>query len=507
MVTVFTSCQKHNEHTQHNSRLRINFQDGDVPSLHPSLLTAHIRGLSLGRWLYEGLMRIDHNGQPGFAGAEKVEISQDKKTYVFTLRDHKWSDGSTVSADHYVATWRHALTPQADCPRADLFYLIKNGQKAKKGEVAVEEVGVHALNPTTLMIELEHPSPHFLQLLAHPLFVPLKDPFSEPTVFNGPFIPKKWEKGTCMTLASNEYFWNHDHVSLSHIDIDFIDDPTTPFYMFEKQQIDWIGASLSLLTKEVGTKLLEQNTGYLKPVNRFFWIYLNTSHPVLRSAKMRKALALSIDCNQIAKHIFIADEPLLAPVHADMIPLPVSSLENPMTARELFEEGLKELNLTKDTCPPLILSYANCAGFKSLSEYIKTTWEEMSGLHFELQGMEWNVFRNNLEKGAYQIGGCYQSIMYDDPLEIFERFEELGNANFSQWENAGFKEKLALIRQEIDEQKQKELLVEAERILIEQMPFIPVCRGVHVYAHHPGLKHYILESDGSIDFAYSTMER
>ena len=68
------------------------------------------------------------------------------------------------------------------------------------------------------------------------------------------------------------------------------------------------------------------------------------------------------------------------------------------------------------------------------------------------------------------------SAFYGDPLEFLDRFEELTNDNFPQWESNAFKEKISLIRQETNEQKRMDLLVEAEQILVDQTPFIPLYR-------------------------------
>ena len=454
-------------------------------------------------------MRIDNTGQPALAGAKEVQVSSDKMRYTFLLRDNHWSDGSKVTADHYVSAWRHALTPGSDCPRADLFYLIKNGRKAKKGEISIEKVGIQALNPTTLIVELENPSPHFLSLLAQPLFAPLKKPQEEPKTFNGPFKIREWTKGVAIQLEANSHFWNSSHVQLNNISIDCVRDSMTALYMYEKGQIDWIGEPFCPLQKDVALQLIEKNQALSQPVNRFFWVFLNTHHPLLRSQKIRKALSLSIERKQIVGHICMG-EPILTPVHYAMIPYSVlqTEKEDLALAKHLFREGLQELNLTKDISPPIMWSYiADLGGTKQLAEYLKERWEEAFGLTIKLQGCEWNVLRHNLESGAFEIGGCMASAFYGDPLEFLDRFEELNNDNFPQWESAAFKEKISLIRQETNEQKRMDLLVEAEQILVDEMPFIPLYRCIHVYAHHPSLKDYVLDGAGCVDFAYASFAK
>ena len=506
LILMFSSyaCQPKGAKSAITS-LRLNFQEGDVPSCHPFQTAGHVRGRVLGKLLFEGLTRIDNKGKPILAGAKELHLSSDKKTYTFLLRDNHWSDGSPVTADHYVSAWRHALTPGSDCLRADLFYLIKNGQKAKKGEVSIEEIGIQALDPTTLKVELENPSSYFLSLLAQPLFAPLKSPQEEPTAFNGPFKIKDWVKGREIHLEANSHFWNCGCVQLKDITIDCIQDPMTTLYMYEKGQIDWVGDPFCALQKEAKLDLIKKKQAYSQPVDRFFWIFLNTHHPLLSSEKIRKALSLSIDRAQIVNHISIGGEPILTPVPEAMIPYsyhpaPEEDLEG---TQRLFSEGLKEMGM--DKMPSVTLSYVNDGpGGKQLAEYLKERWEDAFGFTTQLQAYEWNVFRSHMEHHNFEIGGCMASAFYGDPLEFLDRFAELSNSNFPQWESAVFKEKISLIRQEPNEQKRIDLLREAEKILVDQTPFIPVYRCIHVFAHHPSLKGYTLDSAGCVDFAYAS---
>lgn len=83
----------------------------------------------------------------------------------------------------------------------------------------------------------------------------------------------------------------------------------------------------------------------------------------------------------------------------------------------------------------------------------------------------------------------------------------MNNDNFPQWESDAFKEKISLIRQETNEPKRMDLLGEAEQILVDQTPFIPLYRVIHVYAHNRSLKDYVLDGGGCVDFAYASFAK
>jgi oligopeptide transport system substrate-binding protein len=505
MIThTVASCQKKEEETV--KLLRLNFEEGDMPSLHPFSLISHLRGRSLGKLLFEGLTRIDENNEAVMAGAERVEITDDQKRYLFYLRENYWSDGEPVTAEHFANSWRHALTPNTDCPRADLFYLIKNGRKVKKGELSIENVGIQVLDDNTLAVDLESPSPNFLKLLAHSLFAPLKHPFEEPKTFNGPFVVKAWEKNAKLQLAPNTRFWNKKNVKLMGIDISCVQDSNTAFYLFEQNQIDWIGDPFGPLTMEIANALKAQEKCFMRPVDRFLWVYLNTTHPVLQSQKIRQALSASIDRAEISSHLFPSSKPIETAVSGMTPPAQRQKPKERWDPKDLFKQGLEELDIKVEECLPLRLSYPNLAGRKQFSEYLKETWEKAFGLKIQLQASEWNVFRAQLEKNDFDMAGSFESALYNDPLELIERFEEKANWNFSLWENQLFKKKIAQIREESNKDVRNDLLIEAEDILVTEVPFIPIFRNIHIYYHPKDLKNYKIDSAGCIDFSYATFE-
>jgi len=173
-------------------------------------------------------------------------------------------------------------------------------------------------------------------------------------------------------------------------------------------------------------------------------------------------------------------------------------------SKKLFEEGLKEIKCSRETFPPITLSYPYVASFKPLAEYLKETWEETFSIQIHLEETEWNVFHSHLEKGEFQIGICTAAALYPDPSELLERFASIKIANFSQWEHPMYQEKLNLAKRLPDQRIQ--LLREAEELLFEQVPFIPICNLNALYTHNPKLKGYVLDHNGCVDFRWAHLE-
>jgi len=174
-------------------------------------------------------------------------------------------------------------------------------------------------------------------------------------------------------------------------------------------------------------------------------------------------------------------------------------------AKQLFEEGLREMKLSRETFPPLILNYPHIAGRKLLAEYLQETWKKAFGIQVHLEGAKWNIFRSGLEKGAFQMGMSGETSLYPDPSELLERFKSIQTANFSQWEHPLYQEKLHLAKK--IPQKRTQFLREAEEILLKELPFIPICNFTALFAHRPELKGYVFDHSGCIDFRGAYLER
>lgn len=509
LIFIATGCQKHQKEVDMRNSLRIDFQEGDLTSLHPQDLMIYLRGISIGKTLFEGLTRIDETGKAKLAGARSADMSPNGLFYTFKLRENHWSDGSPVTAHQYEAAWKEALSPISFCPRPDLLYMLKNAIEVKKGQLPLQELGVKAIDKETLVVELGRPSPHFLELLAQPIAAPLQNPSDrELTVFNGPFVVEEWERNSSLTLKKNPHFWNQKNVSLEKIDVCMVQEPETAFALYEKKQLDWIGVPLCPLSSEQIFYLKKKNVLLSCPIDRAFWLFLNTQHESLSSSSIRKALSLAINRETITHNVFIGNNPLDKPLPHSLLPSHTHSIlkEDVAEAKRLFHAGLEELGLTKETFPPLVITYSQQANRKQLAEYLQDAWTRVLGIQVRLEPQEWNVLRTNLGTGQFEISGAFEASFYHDPLELLERMVTLNSANFPQWVFPLYQQKITSASKEANLDQRLNLLSEAEDILMDEMPFIPISSDKFLFAHHPKLKGYTFDSVGAVDFSYASLK-
>jgi oligopeptide transport system substrate-binding protein len=499
---LFLQTQCNQTPKQQLRTIRLNFQEGDIPSLHPHLISGHVRCLSLGKLIFECLMRMNPQSKADLAGAKTVEISNDGLCYTFTLRDNKWSDGSPVTAFHYENAWKAAIDPASHCPQAHLFYPIKNAENIKKGLVPLSSAGVKALDKNTLRVELAHLCPTFLELVASPLFAPLKNPDKEPIVFNGGLAVNEWKKDQQLRLKKNPFFWNEKNVYFHDVEISFVTDQATALYLYEKGTIDWVGAPLGGLPMEAIPTLEDQKVLRKRASSLTFWLYVNTQCPPFHSVAIRRALASSIDPHQICQHILIG-----TPVPTPLPPTLscVSSLpQEKKQAREWLAIGLQENGLT--ACPPIRLRYFNQGRMKALAQYLQETWQKVLGITVELECTDWNSFRSALERGDFQIAGCHEAPRYPDPLDILDRFEASSPSNYCRWTNPLFQDKISLAKQASDTKQRNRWMREAEEILASEVPVIPIYNAMQTYLHSSKLKGHVFDFSGAVDFSYAYFE-
>lgn len=473
MTLCFTSCKKQAKEIAPKT-ITLNLQEGDPPSLNP-YVGVDLRSRCLYLTLFEPLMRRAPNGHVECAAAQSVDIDPTQTIYTFHIRPHKWSNGEAVSAKHFAQAWKYALKPGSHCFRADLFYPIKNAEIVKKGELSEEHLGISTPDEQTLIVTLEHPTPYFLDLAATSFYSPLYLPTGEePRYFNGPFTIKQHVPDQSLLLERNPHYWDADSIQLENIYFTMVRDPMTAFAMYEKGELDLVGDPFSPLPFDLIPHLADSEHLKAKTVSRIFYLLVNTETYPMNVKPLRKALALSIDRDELTQHLFFGEIPTLSP-----LPTTLSMLKEALADTEdqncltYFEQALAELQLTREELPTLILSYAELSGQKKLAEFLQAQWKEKLGLNVELVCNEWNIHGANLRKGAYQIGTLHLTTLYQDPMFYFDLFrDKRSQCNYCRWEHADFRRLLEQSEQTLDPQLRRNYLKEAESLLVEEMPVI-----------------------------------
>ena len=467
------------------------------------------------KMLYEGLMRLSPENKPELALAKSYTISPDGKEYTFHLRPSYWSNGEPLFASDFEYAWKKILDPSLKTLFSHLFLPIKNAQSVKDGLAPLDDLGVKALGAHTLFVELEKPYPYFLELLTHWMYSPLCQATdlvhpgwacfgAEQHVCNGPFKLSKWKQDAEIEAVKNEWYWNKSSVLIDRIHMKIIEDPKLAWRLFLKGDIDWIGEPLSQLPSFI-TKSPPPGVGYHQ-TNGVQWFALNTASPLFSNKNIRQAFSLAVNRSKIIDSCRFQKERMCHSI----LPKQLSVLDpddplcySPEQAIKLFYEGLAELNLPNE--PITLKMRAYDAEFLLLiSRQAIRDWEELFPIRIELEVVEWHRFFDSLPKSQYDIVSIAWYSWFNHALYTFETLSSKANSmNIAKWENSQFQQLIHDIVFAQSDTDRSLKIGEAEKLLIEEMPIIPVFEYFSQYATNNAVENIFVSPLGNVDFRWA----
>ncbi|MCB1107042.1 MAG: peptide ABC transporter substrate-binding protein [Chlamydiia bacterium] len=475
--------------------------DHPIKTLDPHIGTAS-PSIHVIKMLYEGLMVRMVDGELKKGVAEDYTISEDKKTYTFFLRKSRWSNGEAVTAYDFESAWKKAIG--APYYGAMFFNSIKNAALFKEGKVSSEQLGVRAIDDYILEVELEHPIPYFLELTACVNFSPVYT--KEKGVTNGPFILKKWDFGRSLLLLKNDEYWDANSIQIPGVHIKVVPDQATRHDLFEKGKIDWIGDPLSPLNPDAIESCHLEDHVVSSPLNGINWLVLNTKRFPFNNKNLRKALSYAISRRDITKYLLTGSKhPAMRLIRqGENHYFQDGDLEN---AQLLFNSALKELGLTRETFPEIVISYCPVFYQPCLVHMIQSQWESAFGVRIKLDPVDQGLLYNQMAKGSFQIGSMFWLSIIQDPVYILDYFRSKGiHSNVSRWTCPFYKELMSQVDEESDLTLRAKLLEQAEAHVIDEMPVIPICFGSALYLKQKNLENVNVSPFMELDIKNTTLK-
>ncbi|RNB68264.1 peptide ABC transporter substrate-binding protein [Brevibacillus panacihumi] len=466
------------------------------------------------RATFDGLTRIGADGRPQLAVAKKMDVSADRLTYTFHLRDSKWSNGDPVTAHDFEYAWKRVLDPRTASIYAYQMYYLKNGEKYNNGLASADEVGVKAIDDKTLVVQLEHPTSYFPELTAFATYYPVYRPKIEANsrwaahadthVGNGPFKIEQWDHDAKLVLAKNDQYWDKDAVKLDRVEFSMISDENTELFLYEKDELDWAGAPLSTLPAQAIPSLTDAGKINTQTIAAVYMYKFNTQQVPFNNVKIRKAFSYAINRQLIIDQVRQGhQQPALGFVPPSMaVQTEPYFLDNDtQTAKKLLQEGLNELGLA--ALPPITLTYNTSESHKQLAEAVAEQWRQAFDIDVKLEDKEWTVFLEEQHKGLYQISRSGWLGDFNDPISFLGIFRDrTGGNNDTGWENERYQALLKQSAVEMDTQKRNQLLVQAEQILMDEMPIAPLFYYTNSWVKHDRVKGVFIDGMGNLELKW-----
>jgi len=458
--------------------------------------------------LCEGLTIPNPNpkGSDGYipGTAESWSISDDGKEYIFKLnKNAKWSNGDPVTADDFVWSWKRILTASLGSQYPDMLYYLVGAYEYHNGQIDnFDEVGVKALDTHTLKVNLKNPTPFFIGLLSHYSTWPvhketvlkhgdIDDRNGEWTrpgnfVCNGPFQLKTWELNNKIVVEKNPHYYDASMVRLNEIHYYPVSNVMTEDRMFRAGQLH---LTSSMPTQKCPIYIEEKNPNLkIDPYMGTYFYRINTENETLSDVRVRKALAYSIDrqllvdkvtqCGQIPAYSF-------TPPGSNGYQPSTEIPYDPVLAKQL----LAEAGYSSDNpFPKLEILFNTNEGHRKVALAIQQMWQNELGIEVELVNQDWKVYLSREMVGDFQISRAGWIGDYEDPNTFLDLMRPNRGNNKTGWENMEFDALVEEANTINDQEKRYELLNEAEKILIDNMPIIPLYTYVRVYQLSPDVK-------------------
>lgn len=463
--------------------LRIGFQVSMV-SLDPRIGGDDSSGEVL-KFLFEGLTRLNQNGQVENGIAESIEVSSNSRLYTFRLRPSLWNDGTPVSAFDFEYAWKKILSPDFKTAFAYLFYPIKNAKEAKEGRVSSDEIGIYAIDDNTLKVELTYPTPYFLQCTSLTLFSPVNRlvdqqhpqwPYQCEKQYpcNGPFQLRVNHPNQGYQLIKNPHYWEANQVTLEQITMTRMSSSEAA-QQFQKREVDWIGDPFGLWNPSYNTSKEGRVISFSNAL--VCWFVFNVSTAPFNHPKLRQAFAHAINREEILPNPYCLLEPAysILPPHSRKVKTQtLFPSVNVQHAKKLFNEALDELGIKVSEFPSITLTFLEKGVREHTAQSLKQQLEQTFGIICHLQPLPWNAVFSKLTSGNFQIGLVGWTPSIEDPIHTLGSFRNAKDLNFAKWENPEFERLIDLCEREGNPFQRSSYLQNAEEILSRNMPIIPL---------------------------------
>src|SRR5664280_2048141 len=488
-------------------------------------ITTSLEAGNIEQQVFDGLTRLDNKDMPQPAIAKSWTISKDQKTYIFTLRDAYWTNGTPVTAYDFEYAWKRALSPELASEYAYQLYYIYGGEafntsikvgtkyyaqavdakgnpvtkKVAGKDVPVanmakeinpsKNVGVKALNAKTLKVYLQSPTAYFLALTAFNTLYPVckavvstNDKWASDVktyVTNGPFKLTQWSHNDKMVFVKNPTYWDKNNVKLTKVTFLMVEDSSTALSMYQSGQLD---SAASVPSSELPKLVASGDVKILPSLATYLYMFNTTKKP-FNDVRVRKALTLAINRGQITKSITKGGETPALGMVSNGIPdaLPGSDF------RKVGGSYFKDNDIATAKALLAQAGYPNGKGFpaftllfntsnlhKSIAEAIQQMWKKNLGITCTLRSEEWGVYLADEASLNYDVVRRAPTADYMDPNTFLELWVTGNGRNMTGYSNKSYDALIAKEKATVDPKARMTVLHAAEKILMTDMPIAPV---------------------------------
>lgn len=444
---------------------------------------------NLQRDLFEGLVNDDADQGVVPGAARAWEVSADGTVYIFHMReDGRWSNGDPVTARDFEYGLRRSVDPATLSNYSIMLRPILNAEEVIAGELPPEALGVRAIDDLTLEIRLEAPTPYFLGVLSHSSAYPVHRPSVERygtrwarpgrLVSNGAYRLKDWVMQSHIIMERNPYYWDNANTTIDEVWFYPIENQSTELQRYRADALD---LTYDLPFRQLGW--IRENLPDELVISEYLGVYyfgLNTTQPPFKdNVELRRALNLAVDREILTQQVTTAGEiPAYGYVPAaanyeQVVPewAHWTQEERVAEARRLYEAA----GYSRDNPLKVQILYNTHENHRTISVAIASMWKEALGVEVELVNQEWKVYlETRRTKQTTQVFRAGWIGDYNDAYNFLEILHSQSGLNDPGWNNPDYDALLEAAANEIDLERRAELMHQAEQLVLQEVPVIPV---------------------------------
>ncbi len=530
-LVLLPACNKDDATPKKSSVETLNVCVGPDPDTIDPALNSSVDGATLIIHAFEGLMTLDKDGTPIYGQAKSHTLSEDGKTYTFTLRDDlKWSDGTALKAEDFVYSWNRAVSPATAADYEYMFDVIDGYDvpEPKEGEEPIEKVlNVKATDDKTLVVTLKTLTPYFLELCAFPAFSPVRKDLIEANgekwattvatyIGNGPYKMTEWVPGSHITYTQNENYWNYKNLGTKNLKFVLMDEDSAILNAFVQKEI-LFGDSMPQDEIDAWRDKPEFN---LEGQLGTYYISYNVKKAPLDNKLVRQALTLAVDRDFIVKNVGKAGQ---VPA-GGFVPIGLTDTDKTKEFRTVGGDyydptaGGNAANLAKAKellaqagypdgvgLPAIEYLYNTGTGHQAIGEALQGMWKTI-GVNVTLVSQEWSTFLNSRKNGDYFIARNGWLGDYNDPISFLDMWVTGGGNNDAQWSNAEYDALIKEVKESSDPAERITKMHQAEDIIFDDWMLCPIYYYVDIFLLNDTIDGFWSSPLGFKYFMYATVK-
>lgn len=454
--------------------------------------------------LFEGLTTTTSDGRIVPGAANRWDISRDGLTYTFYLDPNgRWSNGEPVTAEDFVWSWQRVVAPTTAATYARMLVPVLNAEAILAGEMAPSELGVSALNELTFQVKLSHPTPYFLGLLTHPTTFAVYRPSVEEfgsghvrpgrLVSNGAYQLSDWQVRSKIELIKNPHYRLADQTIIEKVVFYPFEDENTEFTRFRSGDLNWTYQVPSSQFRWLSENLAEALS--VSPwFGTYFFSFNLTRPPFADNLALRQALSLAIDREILTERVTQFGEMptfgLVPPGLPDYVSPEIEYAEMTQAEREALARELYLRAGYSESQPLTVeLRYNTSENHRKIAVAVAAMWKQVLGVRTRLINEEFRVFlTNRAQKRVTEVFRAGWIGDYQDAFTFLEMFHSEHGRNDPGYNNPIYDDLLERAAAERIDARRRNLMAEAERILLADQVILPVFVYVSKRLADPTLK-------------------